>query len=98
MGDLAGSGRKGIVHYDQIIVSIEREVVRIKWALSLPWRADQFLSQRTGSHRQRGGKDCPPEKTTPVEARNRTESHKYCLKLSQDPNPARRERFRSARL
>jgi hypothetical protein len=69
-GDLADGRRDAVVHDDQVVVGIERELVGIERTLGLLRRARQSLgeSPRDREHRRPQG-DLPEEITTRTEIR-----------------------------
>jgi hypothetical protein len=58
IGDLADRRGKPVVDDQQVIVGVERHLVRIEWPLGLRWGLHQLLSKRAGRH-QSGDADCP---------------------------------------
>ena len=52
--NLADSRREAVVDDDQIVVGVERKVIRIEGAFSLPGRADQLFGEQTTNAEQRG--------------------------------------------
>jgi hypothetical protein len=47
VGDLADRRRKAVVDDDQIVIGIERQMIRIKRAFRLPRGADQFFGEQS---------------------------------------------------
>jgi hypothetical protein len=55
ISDLADRRRERVVEDDEIVVRIEREMVRIKWTFGLGRRAQQFLGESARHREERGG-------------------------------------------
>src|SRR5437867_1802941 len=67
VGDLAHGRRERVVDDDEVVVGVQRKVVRVKWAFGLAWGAHQFLSQSARQCEQDGAPDKALEKDAPVE-------------------------------
>jgi len=59
--DFADRRSDAVVDDDEVVVRIERQVVRIEWALGLSGRADSSSAKTPGTAKQRGRLDSGDE-------------------------------------
>ena len=65
--DFADRGRERVVHDEQIVVGIEREVIRVKWPFGLRRCVEEFLGECAGDGEEREAKSAPGEEAAAVE-------------------------------
>src|SRR5207244_2214750 len=56
VGDFADGRGEGVVDDDQVVVGVQRQLVGVERAFSLPWRSDEFLGKGAVGQGARGGK------------------------------------------
>jgi hypothetical protein len=70
--DLADGGRDGVVDDEQVVVGVQRELVRVERPLGLPRRADQLLGEQAARREGRRAERQGAQEGAAVTARQAT--------------------------
>ena len=77
--DLADGRRQRVVHDQQIVVRIEREMVGVKWSFGLLRCANEFLGECAGDGEEGEAESAAGEKAAAVERGDDGGFHRRCV-------------------